>query len=219
MPIDQMGLNNLLSIVNPQNSLTALRKQRDQLQRKLNLGTSYTTPDTPTNHDGNNNTPTDSKHVILELAAVDKQIQQSVYEEETRKLELERLKQEEAMAKNTREREKVLAKHERALTNASMAKLSSAISNSAHAQSMAKSGMSFSFCQPSSDANSHAHSQYSLEGKIEATERDLKESVEYGIAAAEVARRRKKNELKADIEEAVRKDAKKTKNKTVNITI
>jgi hypothetical protein len=219
MPIDQIGLNNLLTMVNPQNNLTALRKQREQLQRKLNQETSYTTPNTQTNHDDSNNTSTDSKQIIVELAAVDKQIQQSVYEEETRKLELERLKQEEAMAKNAREREKRLAKHERALTNASMAKLSSAISNSAHAQSMAKSGMSFSFCQPSSEANSHIHSQYSLEGKIEATERDLKESVEYGIAAAEVARRRKNNQLKADIEEAACKDAKKAKNKTVNITI
>ncbi|MBP2636978.1 MAG: hypothetical protein H6Q72_2885 [Firmicutes bacterium] len=219
MPIDQMGLNNLLTMVNPQNTLTALRKQREQLQRKLNQAAAYTTPNALTNPVDSNNTPTDSKQVILELAAVDTQIQQSVYEETTRKLELERLKQEEAMAKSAREREKALAKHERTLTNASMTKLSSAISNSAHAQSMAKSGMSFSFVQPSSEVTSHVHSQYSLEGKIEATERDLKESVEYGIAAAEVARRRKKNQLKADIEEAACQNAKKTKKKTVNITI
>ncbi|CQR71739.1 hypothetical protein SOV_05370 [Sporomusa ovata DSM 2662] len=218
MPIDQMGLNNLLAIVNPQSNLTALRNYREGLQKKLEQKLHNNTTETIVNHDSSN-TNTDDKQVIAELQSVDKQIQQTVYEEETRKLELERLKREASTAKNAREREKTLAKHERALDNASMNKLYSAISNNSQVQTMAGLGMSFSFCQPSSASNNSTHPQYSLEGKVEETERDLRESAEYGIAAAEVARRRKNNQLKADIEEAACKNAKKAKKKTVNITI
>ncbi len=218
MPIDQMGLKNLLAIVNPKSNLTALREYRERLQKKFEQET-YNKPTEMIANHNSSNTNTDTKQVILELQAVDKQIQQSVYEEETRKLELERLKREEATAKSAREREKALAKHERALNNASMNKLYSAISNNSQAQTMAGSGMTFSFCPSASEANNNAHPQYSLEGKVKAIDRDLKESTEYGIAAAEVARRRKTNQLKADIEEASCKNAKKAKKKNVNITI
>lgn len=206
MPINQIGLNNLLASVNPKSNLTTLREYREGLQKKLEQKYNNTT-ETIVNHDSSN-TNTDNKQVIVELQAVDKQIQQTVYEEETQKLELERLKREEATAKNAREREKMLAKHQCALDNASMNKLYSAISNHSQAQTMAGLGMSFSFCQPSAESNNNTHPQYSLEGKVEAIERDLKESTEYGIAAAEVSRRRKNNQLKADIEEAASKRAK-----------
>ena len=205
MPIDQMGLNNLLAIVNPKSNLTVLKEYRAGLQKKFEQEI--------------RNTNTGNKQAIVELQAVDNQIQQTIYEEESQKLELERLKREEATAKNAREREKVLAKHERALDNASMKKLYYAISNNSQVQTMAGLGMSFSFCQPSSESNNTAHPQYSLEGKVDEIERDLKESTEYGIAAAEVARRRKSNQLKADIEESACKNVKKAKRKTVNITI
>jgi hypothetical protein len=205
MPIDQMGLNNLLAIVNPKSNLTALKEYREGLQKKFEQEV--------------RNTNTGNKQAIVELQAVDNQIQQTIYEEERQKLELERLKREAATAKNAREREKALAKHERALDNASMKKLYSAISNNSQVQTMAGLGLSFSFCQPSSESNNTAHPQYSLEGKVEEVERDLKESSEYGIAAAEVARRRKCNQLKADIEESACKNVKKAKKKTVNITI
>ncbi|WP_094607473.1 hypothetical protein SPSIL_004920 [Sporomusa silvacetica DSM 10669] len=218
MPIDQISLNNLLAIVNPKSNLTALREYREGLQKKLEQKLHNNTTETIVNHDSSH-TNTDNKQVIVELQAADKQIQQTVYEEETQKLELERLKREEATAKNAREREKVLAKHERTLDNVSMNKLYSAISNNSQAQTMAGLGMSFSFCQPSAESNNNTHPQYSLAGKVEAVERDLKESTEYGIAAAEVARRRKSNQLKADIEEAASKNAKKAKKKNVNITI
>ncbi|TWH47109.1 hypothetical protein [Sporomusa sp. KB1] len=218
MPIDQMGLNNLLAIVNPQSNLTALKNYREGLQQKLEQKLHNNTTDTIVNHDSSN-TNTDDKQVIVELQTVDKQIQQTIYEEETRKLELERLKREESTAKNARERGKALARHERALDNASMNKLYSAISNNSQVQTMAGLGMSFPFCLPSSESNNSTHPQYSLAGKVEETERDLKESTEYGIAAAEVACRRKNNQLKADIEEAACKNAKKAKKKTVNITI
>lgn len=218
MPIDQMGLNNLLAIVNPKSNLTSLREYRERLQKKFEQEAYNNPPETIVNHNSSN-TNTDNKQVIVELQAVDKQIQQSVYEEVTRKLELERMKSEEATAKSAREREKALARHERALNNASMNKLYSAISNNSQAQTMAGSGMTFSPCPSSSEENNNAHPQYSLEGKVEAIERDLKESTEYGIAAAEVSRRRKNNQLKADIEEASCKNAKKAKKKNVNITI
>lgn len=217
MPIDQTSLNKLLAMVNPKSKLTTLREYRDGIQKKLNQAT-QNTADMAANP-ANSSESTDTKHVILELASADKQIQQAIYEEETQKLELERLKREEAMAKSAREREKLLAKHERALENASIRKLYSAIANNSQAQTMAGSGSSFSFNQPSINSNNASHPQNSLEGKVDAVERDLKESVEYGIAAAEVARRRKNNEVKANLEEVADKKAKKPKRKNVNITV
>ncbi|WP_371360905.1 hypothetical protein [Sporomusa malonica] len=218
MPIDQMGLNNLLANLYPKSNLTALREYRNGLQKKLEQ-TANGNKEMLAKQDNNNNT--DSKQVIVELQAADKQIQQTIYEEETRKLELERLKREEAAAETLRKREKALAKHEHALSNASMSKLLSAATKSSQVNTMDGLGMTFSFSQPSSEPSNIGNAPHSLTGKVDEIERDLKESVELGIAAAEVARRRKDNELKANIEEAACKKAKKekVKKRNVNITI
>ncbi|WP_371380196.1 hypothetical protein [Sporomusa aerivorans] len=204
MSIDQAGLNKLLAMVYPKNNLTALREYRDGLQKKLEQEVRNSTSATTVNSDDNNNRA-DTQHVIVELQATDKQLQLAVYEEETRKLELERLKREEAMAKNLRAREKALAKHESVLYNASMNKLFSAINKLPQVQTMAGSGMAFSFGQQPAETDKNSYSTHSLEGKFEEINRDLKESTEYGIAAAEVARRRKNTQLKAEIEEAANK--------------
>ncbi|QDR79936.1 hypothetical protein [Sporomusa termitida] len=217
MPVDQMGLNNLLAKLNPKNNLTALRDYRDGLQKKLEqeaIGNKemHAKPDA-------NHTTTDIKQVIVELQAADKQIQQTIYKEETRKLELERLKREEAAAKKLRDREKALARHERVLLNASMGKLLSAAVKASQGNTIGGTGMVVA-CSPSAAKPSNTeNSPYSLTGKSDEIERDLKESVEFGIAAAEVARRRKANELKADREEAAGKKAKKEKAKKRNINI
>lgn len=212
MPIDQAGLNNLLSMVYPKSNLQALREYRDGLQKKLEQGVGNSNSETTTNSDSTNNRA-DTKQVIVELQSIDKKIQLGVYEEETRRLELERVKREEALAKNLREREKTLAKHECVLYKASMNKLFSAINNFSQAQTMAGLGMAFSFSQHSSETNHNGYPANSLEGKVEEINRDLRESNEFGIAAAEVARRRKNNQAKVEIEEAARKNTKKQNSK------
>jgi hypothetical protein len=217
MPIDQMGLNNLLANLNPKNNLTALREYRDGLQKKLEQEAIGNKEMLATQDNNNNNT--DIKQVIVELQAADKQIQQTIYEEETRKLELERVKREEAAAKTLRDREKALARHEHVLMNASIGKLLSAAAKVSQCNSIGGAGIALSFSQSASKTSSTENSPYSLTGKSNEIARDLKESVEFGIAAAEVARRRKANELKANIEEAACKKAKQEKANTRNINI
>lgn len=56
---------------------------------------------------------------------------------------------------------------------------------------------------------------------MSAVDRDLQEAAQYGIAAAEVAVRRKSAEAKAQIEERIEKQQAdhRKKNKRVNITV
>ncbi|BBB90205.1 MAG TPA: hypothetical protein PKA28_06420 [Methylomusa anaerophila] len=205
MPIDQVGLNNLLANFFPKNNLTVLREYHAGLQKKL-AEKAFGNKEMLAKQD-NNNANTDIKQIVAELQAADKQIRQAIYEEETRKLEIDRLKREEAAAENLRKREKALARHERVLDNASMGKLLSAASKITH---KVGAGMVISLNSP-----------HGLPGKNDEIERDLKESVEFGIAAAEVARRRKNSELKANSEEAAYKKATKEKaqKRNLNITI
>lgn len=199
MPIDQADLKNLLTALFPKDNLTALREYRNGLQKKLAQGTGGNSA-----RQDKNSINADSKQVIVELQATDKNLQQAIYEDETRKIELERLKREEAAAKKMREREKALARHERVLSNASMAKLLAAVSKLNPYTTAAGS--------PAAGC---------LSGQGEAIERDLKEAAEFGIAAAQVARRRKDNEQKANNEEAAGNKARqeKAKKRSINITI
>ena len=216
MPIDQMGLRNLLANLNPKNNVTALREYRDGLQKKLEQEAGIR-QEMPANQDNNSNT--NRKQVIIELQAADKQLQQTIYEEKTRELELERLKREEAAAKSLRSRERVLARHERVLVNASMGKLLSAAVKVSQGTVIGGTGITVSCSRPSAQPGSTGDSSSCLPGKSDEIERDLKESVAFGIAAAEVARRRKANELKANIEEAACKKAQKEKARKRNINI
>lgn len=189
MAIDQTGLNSLLSTFQPQNNLTALRKYRENLFKKLNQA--VTNP-----KHLNNNEKIDTKQIIVEIQSADKQIQQSMYEEQSRKLEIERLKQEEAFAKNLREKEKALAKHERILVNACFNKLLSA------AGKFSVSKPLNSHCADNLAAFNNNTSRTSIDHNTP-IDRDLKESVAFGIAAAEVSRRRKNTEIKKQAEETL----------------
>lgn len=216
MPIDSRYLNNLMPIIQPKNNLDSLKEYRNGLWKKLSQGanTSDKKPGGPEKSDSG--TQVDIKRVFVELEAVDKQIQQASYEEQSRKLEEENLKREEAAAKKLREREKALAKHERVLENASMRKLLSATGKFPEYRTVAGTGIISDGCQ-----------QKSFMGKAEEINRDIKESVEFGIAAAEVARRRKQNERKEETEAAAHKNheaglaiaKKKRKRNSINIMI
>lgn len=213
MSINQVGLNNLLSIVRPKSTLDELKERREGLWKKLNQGVN--------NNDGSINT----KQVLLELGEADRQIQRATYEEESRKLELENLKREEAAAKKLRERERLLAKHERVLQNASMRKLLSA-SGKFSGYGKFSAGTSFINGAGTCGAKTGDLSQYDFMRKAEEINVDVKESVEFGIAAAEVARRRKRNELKEEndghkncIDKVHASCKKKKKKKSINITL
>lgn len=218
MPVDQKGLHNLLAALNPKNNLTVVREYRQGLQKKLEqaAGGGKAMPDKEDKTKTN-----DIKQVVVELQAADKQLQQAIYEEKTRKLELERVKNEAAAAKKLRDREKALARHERVLLNASVGKLLAAAGKVSQCNSIGGAGMTVSCNWPPAKPEGAGTSPYSLTGKSAEIERDLKESVAFGIAAAEVARRRKANALKADGEEAAGNKGKKEKanKRRINIII
>lgn len=199
MAIDQNGLNNLLSIFQPKSNLTALREYREGLWKKLNEAKN--TKESPDK--SNSSYMADTKQIIVELQSADRQIQQAVYEEENRKLEIERLKREEAMAKSLREKQKALAKHEGVLVNACLNKLLSAAGKASLNQPTSNWGTTNFTNSINKDSNQQTSSSNFMDNNA-AINSDLKESREFGIAAAEVARRRKNTEMKEQSEEAIR---------------
>lgn len=205
MPIDQVGLNTLLSVFRPKNYLETLREKREGIWKKLSSNV--------------RDDSKDNKQVIADLQATDKQIQQEIYEEKSRKLELERLKREEAAAKNLRERERVYAAHERVLQTASINKLFSATCNAAEYRAMAKGGTPLLFNNGVYEKDGYTSNR--LLEKTQEISGNIKESVEYGVAAAEVARRRKDNRIKLEIEVALTNEAarKKKRKRSINIII
>lgn len=196
MNIDQKGLNDLLSIMRPKNSLDMLRERREALLKRIDQNA----PVTGKPGEGDKNTGNDTKQALMELGEIDRQIQGEIYEEKTRKLELERLKREEAAAKNLREREKILARHEGVLYRYSFNKLLSADGKAREIRTMVRSGVSVTLSKGIS-AEDEARGHKLLQ-KLDDIDRDLKESVEFGIAAAKVAARRRHNRMKQEIEEA-----------------
>ena len=199
MPIDQASLNSLLTTLMPKDNMTVLRERRASLLQNL-----QDRKDNGNNEDGHQ-VVGDAKKELAELAEVDQRIAQEVYDETTRKLEEERLKLEEAFAKKERDRERLLAKHERLLENRSMSKLLSAAIKANHPGS-----------PYIGDFNSGRQGDNAYVSEVE---RDLHESVQYGIAAAEVAARRKNAETKAQIEEAAEKKQKAYKQRMRRINI
>lgn len=201
MAIDQNSLNSLLAVFAPRSNMAALREQRARLLQKLQQN--------PENQDGGRQQAEDIKNNFRELAAVDQQISQAMYEEMAGKLEEERLKQEAASARKERTRERALAKHERFLENKSMGKLLSAA---------VKSGYPGGVGGPGVNGSGQGDTNY-----VSDAERDLQEAVQYGIAAAEVATRRKNAEAKAQTEESAQKrqaaQRKRAKSKSVNIIV
>lgn len=201
MAIDQTGLNSLLATLTPKSNMAALREQRANLLQKLQQRTDTGKPD------GGQQQAGDIKQDIQELAAVDQQIAAEMYDEVSKRLEEERLEREAAFAKTERDREQALAKHEHLLENRSMSKLLSAAGKAGHPQG------SYSGTVGGGNQGDKAY--------VSDVDRDLQESVQYGIAAAEVAVRRKNAETKAQIEErAERKQADhRKKAKRVNIMV
>ena len=200
MAIDQAGLNSLLATFMPKNNMAALREQRANLLQKLQQS------DTG-NKDGDRQQTGAIKHQLRELVAVDQQIAQRLYDDISQKLEEKRLAREAAIAKKERDRERALAKHELLLVNRSMGKLLSA------AGKVSQPGQS---CIGVFSGGSQEDKTY-----ISEVDRDLRESVQYGIAAAEVAGRRKNAEVRAQIEENAEKKqaAHRKKSKRVNIMV
>lgn len=194
MAIDQTGLNNLLATLTPKNNMAVLREQRanalQKLQQKIDAGKSD-----------------ELKQDMQELAAVDRQLAQGIYDEVSQRLEKERVEREAAFAKKERERERALAKHERLLVNRSMSKILSAANKADYPGEVTISAFS--------DGSPKERSY------VSAVDRDLQEAAQYGIAAAEVAVRRKNAEAKAQIEERIEKQQAdhRKKNRRVNIMI
>ncbi len=199
MAIDQNSLSSLLAVFAPRSNMTALREQRANLLQKLQQN--------PGDPDGDRQQASDIKNNFRELAAVDQQISQAMYDEIAGKLEEERLEQEAASARKERIRERALAKHERFLENKSMGKLLSAALKSDYPSGIGSPGVS---------GSGQGDISY-----ISDAERDLQEAVQYGIAAAEVAARRKNAETKAQTEENAQKRqaAQRKKAKSVNIIV
>lgn len=201
MAIDQNSLNRLLASLTPKSQMAALRQQRttllQKLQQRIDNGKAG----------GGHQQPDGIKSQIRELAAVDQQIAQGMYDETSRKLETERLEREAAIAKKERDRERVLAKHERLLENRSMSKLLSAAGKVSHSGGAYRCDLS---------SGSQGDSPY-----VSDVDRDLQESVQYGIAAAQVAARRKKAEAKAHLEENAEqhRTVQRKKLKRVNIKV
>lgn len=193
MAIDQTGLNNLLATLTPKNNMAVLREQRANVLQKLQQKM-------------DNGKPADVKQEMRELAAVDQQLAKGIYDEVSQRLEEERLGREAALAKKERDRERALAKHERLLVSRSMSKILSAAVKA--------------------DSGEAAISAFNDGGKgersyVSAVDRDLQEAAQYGIAAAEVAVRRKNAEAKAQIEEKADKQQAdhRKKSRRVNIMI
>lgn len=199
MAIDQAGLNSLLATFMPKNNMAALREQRanllQKLQQKIDTGSKG----------GERPQAAGIKEQLRELVAVDQQIAQKLYDEISHKLAEQRLAREAAIAKKERDRERALAKHERFLVNRSWSKLLSAA---------CKTSQPGQFGVGAVSGGSQEDKTYTSE-----VDNDLQESVQYGIAAAEVAVRRKNAEIKAQIEENAEKKqaAQKKKSKRVNI--
>ena len=214
MGMDQSGLNRLLAELQHKSKLTALRDYRAGLWSKLSQ--------TADQHNGDSNTDQAKRgQDIKELAALDKQIAQEVYEEKTRKLETERLELEEAAAKNERERERLLAKHERVLQNASMRSLLSAAGKVRAGQPLFSGGAAGGI-HADGKRTGQGNSSSFFNEYTTGIDRDLRESVQYGIAAAEVSARRKRTETKAQIEEAAQRHQAERRRKagqSVNILI
>lgn len=196
MKINQKSLNDLLSIMQPKNSMDMLRERREALLKRINQNTSAS--GNPGECD--KNTGNDTTQTLMELSELDRQILAEIYEEKTRKLELERLKREETAAKNLREREKVLARHEATLNRYSFNKLLSADGKAHEMSTMVRSGVSVTLSGGVS-AEDQAYGN-KLVQKSQDIHRDLKESAEFGIAAAKVAARRRHNHMKQELEEA-----------------
>lgn len=194
MAIDQTGLNNLLATLTPKNNMAVLRERRANALQKLQQKI-------------DNGKPDELKQEMQELAAVDQQLAKGIYDEVSQRLEKERLEREAALAKKERDRERALAKHERLLVNRSMSKLLSAAVKADYPGEATISAIS---------GGSQGERSY-----VSAVDRDLQEAAQYGIAAAEVAVRRKNAEAKAQIEErADRQQAvHRKKNKRINIMI
>jgi hypothetical protein len=194
MAINQTGLNNLLAALSPKNNMAVLREQRSNALQKLQQKIDAGKPD-------------ELKQDMQELSAVDRQLAQGIYDEVSQRLEKERVEREAAFAKKERERERALAKHERLLVDRSMSKILSAANKADYPGEVAISA----FSDSSQEERSY----------VSAVDRDLQEAAQYGIAAAEVAVRRKGAEAKAQIEERIEKQQAdhRKKNKRVNIMI
>ncbi len=176
MAINQNTLNSLMTTFTFNSNMMALRDQRANFLHKLQQRTDNG------KMDGIQQQAGDIKHQIRNLAIVDKQSAQETYDEIYKKLEGERLEREAMFASKERDRERMLAKHERHLENRSMSKIlsgSSKINHPAGAYSGTFSG------------DSQGDKKY-----VSDVDYELQESVQYGIAAAEVATRRKKAETR-----------------------
>jgi|GEM_PF-1432276 len=197
MIVDEKYLKDLLSSIQPgKSSLDMLRERREALLKKINQGISNP-------GDGSEppaNPENDRKQAIMELMDIDQQIQREIYEEKSKKLEIERLKYEEAAAKKFREREIILARHEAALCRRSDTKLLSAGSKANGLKIIVKSGVSLTLREAAAAGDGSCLSK--LTDKLDEINRDLKESAEYRIAAAKVAARRRNNRIKKEIQEA-----------------
>lgn len=208
MNINQKSLTDLLSIMQPKSSLDMLREKREAQLKKINQGLS-TSPDSGSN-DAN-----DTKKAFSELQAIDEQIQMEIYEDKSNKLELERLEREEAAAKSLRKKQKASAEHQAVLERCSINKLFSAKRKSVELRTMAKSGVSLTLTNDFSTSNRDSAGNRLMQ-KSEEIDRDLRESREFGIAAAKVAARRKNIRVKKENEEAALENSKSRKGKNKN---
>ncbi len=210
MIVNDRGLNDLLYLMQPKNSLDRLREKRETLLKKIN----QSTPTLKDSLKSANGSEYNVKQAFMELVAVDQEIQREVYEEKSKKLEIERLKNEEAAAKKFREKEKILARHEATLQRHSFRRLLSAGCKFNELRITEKSGVSLTLREAASTGDGNGFSK--LSEKSEEINRDLKEAAELSIAAAKVAARRRKNRIDEETQEAasIKKQNRKSKIKS-----
>jgi hypothetical protein len=197
-----------MSIAAPKSSLDLLKEKQESILKKLSQGEAV------------NDSSTDNKQNIVELKATAANIQLAVYEEKSRKLEIERLKIEESTAINAQKRGKVLAKHESILRNASMHKLLSAKSDYNGLKDMAGDGGPLPHGKVLSQ-DSDSYLPHNLTEKADEINCKVKESAELGKEAAEVAFRRKGNRIKEKAEESIKKkaEAKRKSRKHIDVSV
>lgn len=203
MRIDQAGLNSILSVIHPRGYFNKLSEKREGIIEKLNQGM---------NLNKDNASKNKNKQLLKELYTTDKQMQAAFYEEKSLQLRLERLKIEETTTSNLRKKDRILAEHEYTLFNASMGKLISAQGKSSELK----------FGRVDEGTKRDESMQKDIFERAEGINEDIKESAKLGIAAAEVARRRRNNQMKMAIEVAAKKSAARKdreKKRLINVTV
>ena len=191
MAVNQAGLSYLLSVSQSKSFFNRPGNKNEGIIKKLNKGTD--------SYKDNSNCNNNNKYMQLlrKLQEKDKAMQETLYERMSLKLRLEGLRREEMTTSNLRKKDRILAEQECILYHCSMRKLLSASQKNSGIR-LGTGDLNIKSCESSEN---------NILEKADEISSDIKESVRFGIEAAEVARRRKNNQIKEAIEAAAKKSA------------